>query len=113
MLAEAAATGKPLLIYPIPEKPLSAKARLQRAIFQCAAAGRGALGRFCAGLIAGGWITPPRDLALMHREMIAHGLAEAFGADVKDARPLPAPGPGDGPDDWQALLDRVRTLVAR
>jgi mitochondrial fission protein ELM1 len=115
MLAEAAATGKPLLIYPIPEKPLSAKARLQGAIFSRAAEGRGTLGRFCAGLIAGGWITPPRDLVLMHREMIAHGLAEAFGAAVKGARPLPAPaaGPGGGPDDWQALLDRVRALVAR
>lgn len=115
MLAEAAASGKPLLIYPLPEKPAGPKQRLQRAIFRCASRGQGVLDRFCAALISGGWITPPRDLEMMHREMIAGGLAQAFsaaaageGAPVDRESHPDADGVGD---DWQALLLRIKDLV--
>jgi hypothetical protein len=112
MLAEAAATAKPLLIYPLPEKPPGPKLRLQRAIFR-GAQGGGLLGRFCAGLIAGGWITPPRDLSMMHRAMTEGGLATTFAPDAVLHRDSAATAGAHRGDDWQALLARIRALVAR
>lgn len=111
MLAEAAATEKPLLIYPLPEKPAGPKLRLQRAIFHRAQNDPGLLGRFCDGLIAGGWITPPRDLAMMHRAMIEGGLALAFTPDAAVPRGPALAGAGDGTADWQGLLARIRAMV--
>jgi len=113
MLAEAAASGKPLLIYPLPEKPAGAKLRLQKAIFRAAEKGNGLVGRFCAGLIAGGWITPPRDLAMMHRAMIDGGLAQAFAPDAVMAGRAATASARRGDAAWQALLARIKTLVGR
>jgi mitochondrial fission protein ELM1 len=99
MLAEAAASAKPLYIYPLQERPAAMKDRLKRAVFEASLKG----GRLSTGLISAGWIEPPRDLARLHREMVESGLAKLFGAPLS----LEA-GPGwrEGKD----LAKRIRDL---
>jgi mitochondrial fission protein ELM1 len=79
MLAEAAATGLPLYIYPLGERRPTLKARCKAFVFERAAS-TGLLARLCKGLLAEGWLEPPRDLSRLHREMMEAGLAKPFGA---------------------------------
>lgn len=103
MLAEAAGAAKPLYIYPIPAKPESLRARLAAGVLK-AAQGHGPLARLCEGLIQRGLVVPPRDLELMHRGMIAAGVARPFG----DGH---APAEAPQPPRLDALTQRVRQLV--
>lgn len=89
MLAEAAATGKPLFIYPLPETPPGAKARRKDRIVRYAYPERFSqgsvsflqklVGKCCRGLIAGGLVRPRRDLQELHQALIRHGVARFFG----------------------------------
>ncbi|WP_193371334.1 mitochondrial fission ELM1 family protein [Pelagibius marinus] len=103
MLAEAAGAAKPLYIYPIPAKPESLRARLAAGVLR-ASQDHGPLARLCEGLIQRGLVVPPRDLELMHRGMIAAGIARPFG----DGRP---PAGGLPPLRQDALTERVRLLL--
>jgi hypothetical protein len=93
MLAEAAATGKPIWIYPLAVRTSFRWLRwprdwvLSRALARPAGP-RGTprpqrgLERWCGRLIERGWVRPARDLDLLHAELARRGLALPFGAQA-------------------------------
>lgn len=100
MLAEAAATGKPMYIYPLPEIPPGPKARWKDGIVRYAYPGRWAkepvslrrqlVGKLCRSLIASGVTRPRRDLQELHQALVRSGAARFLGEDFSpgDHRPL-------------------------
>lgn len=82
MLAEAASTGKPLMIAPLPGRPLGAMKRLRQQMTAIAFRPEGALASLCRALFNQGWMTPSRDLEKMHALMYEAGLARPFGAEL-------------------------------
>lgn len=98
MLAEAAAAGKPLFIYPLPERPAGIRRRFAEWIVaRSAARPRKVKGTvrpqqgaeyIAARLIERGFVRPPRDLSQLHRELVERGVARPFGAPL---------------DGWQGL----------
>jgi len=109
MLAEAVSCGKPVYIYPVPEKPPGPWARIEEAVVGYAYAAlrnrRGTLRpqrglqRLCARLITRGLVQPRRNLDLLHEDLIARGFAHAFGAPLVT---------GDRP-----RLDEARDVAAK
>ncbi len=99
MLAEAAACGKPVYIYPVPEKPPGLWSRVEEAVvghaFSPLRNRRGTLRpqrglqRFCARLIIRGLVQPRRNLELLHEDLIARGLAYPFGAPLETTQKTP------------------------
>ncbi|MDN5871011.1 MAG: mitochondrial fission ELM1 family protein [Nitrococcus sp.] len=99
MLAEAAATGKPLYIYPITER-IRLWDRVSRWVARQAQAEirnrRGSvrpqrgLQYLCARLIERAWVLPPRDTPALYQALIERGVAQMFGAplDVQPRIPL-------------------------
>jgi mitochondrial fission protein ELM1 len=93
MVAEAAACGKPVYIYPIPEKPLGFWTRIESFIVGIALTRRvnrrgtlmpqRGLRRFCARLIGRGLVQPRRNLDLLHEALVARGMAKFFGAPLE------------------------------
>ena len=104
MLAEAAATGLPLYIYPLGERRPTLKARCKAFVFE-RAGGTGLLARLCKGLLAEGWLEPPRDLSRLHREMMEAGLAKPFGARLGLAVRQP------GWVEAETVTTRIRALL--
>ncbi len=90
MLAEAVATRRPVTIYPLTPKPVPMTHRLA-GVLRRGAEGQGVRARFCRALIGGGWIAPPRDLAVMHAAMSGDGQARLFDGRINPEVPeLPA-----------------------
>lgn len=107
MLAEAAASGKPLYIYPLPpvQRPRRLKARFKAHLkdwvvaHAYASSGQeggkrgtvqppGGLAHLCKQLIACGIIRPRRDLDMLQQSLIRLGIARPFGAPLETgARP--------------------------
>ncbi|HIP79261.1 MAG TPA: nucleoside-diphosphate sugar epimerase [Kiloniellaceae bacterium] len=106
MLAEAAATAKPLFVYPVAARPRSLRARLSGWVLARAQAAQGWRASLCKGLIGRGWVVPPRDLEVLHRGLAEAGLAKPFADAGAPQRPEPHPG-------QNGLLDRVRLLLER
>lgn len=104
MLAEAAATGRPLTIYPLAPRRAGPKPRLARRIRR-AADGAGLAGRVCRVALGGGWIAPPRDVGAMHRRMVARGLAAMFDGTISTAAPAAC-------DDADRLAGRIAAMLA-
>ena len=102
MIAEVAATDRPMFIYPLPKRPQTVwqKANvLKRWIFQQsslsqlgrqAGHGRNALlTRVCTWCFARGWLQPWRNLEALHEELFSMGIAQPFGAPLlPHTRPL-------------------------
>lgn len=86
MLAESAATGKPLHIVTMPQKRLSAMKALKRRMTY-RASGQGRTASICRTLFNQGWMTPHRDLDKMHEAMCAAGLARHFDTTLDLTRP--------------------------
>ncbi|MGI9510995.1 MAG: mitochondrial fission ELM1 family protein [Geminicoccaceae bacterium] len=86
MLAEASATGKPLHIVAVPERPLSVLKRIKRGMTYLAR-GQGQAAAICRTLFNQGWMTPHRDLQKMHDVMHAAGLARQFGSSLDLTQP--------------------------
>ncbi|MCO6441865.1 MAG: mitochondrial fission ELM1 family protein [Nitrococcus mobilis] len=92
MLAEAAATDKPLYIYPIAER-VRLWDRFARWVTRQAQAPlrnkRGSvrpqrgLQYLCARLIDRAWVLPPRDTPALYRALIERGVAQMFGAPLE------------------------------
>ena len=100
MLAEAAATGKPILIYPLAVRPSFRWLRWPRDWVLTRALARPAgprgtprpqrgLERWCGRLIERGWVRPARDLDLLHAELARRGLAFPFEAPASHASGQP------------------------
>jgi hypothetical protein len=89
MLAEAVATGRPLTIYPLPPKPVSAQQVVARWVRR-SATGTGRWAALCHAALTGGWITPPRDLGLMHTLIVARGWAGLFADGLNTSPPQPS-----------------------
>lgn len=113
MLAEAAAAGKPLFIYPVPARLRSLRWPAEWVARRAHARPRNAKGTvrpqlgleyLCARLIEAGIIRPPRDLTQLHQGLIREGGARYFGAalDAGSHRPLHA---------VDAVARRVRLLL--
>jgi mitochondrial fission protein ELM1 len=90
MLAEVAAVGKPMFIYPIPQKPPTVKTRLKEWMLAKALAHapgaepfagrpRIGIGALCATLIHRGIVMPPRRIEVLHQALIDRGIARYFG----------------------------------
>ncbi len=106
MLAEAAATAKPLFIYPIEPQPTSWRTRLSGAVLALSQSRRDVLGRWCTALIQNGWVVPPRNLDILHHGMVDIGRAAFFAA----ADGIMAAGRPEDPTE-DALVRRVRALL--
>jgi len=109
MLSEASATGKPLFIYPLPERRAGARARLAEWMLRRSRKPRlnkrgtirpqRGLQYLCARLIDRGWVRPRRKLSLLHRALVDAGVAQMFGREL-------APG-------GQPVLREVEHVAAR
>jgi len=99
MLAEAAATGKPLYIYPLPKRQLSPWTRFkewivtraQRQKFNQRGTVRPQQGLeyLCARLVQRGIILPQPDLSVLHQTLVRRGIAHFFGEPLDTAnRPV-------------------------
>ncbi len=99
MLAEGAATGKPLYIYRVPRRPPLPVTRLARFVAETAYSRprkrkgtiRPQQGReyLCSRLIERGVIRPPRDLDAMCEALVERGIARWYGGPlVLEPRPV-------------------------
>jgi len=89
MLAEAAATDKPLYIYPLPERPAALGVRLKEWLVRRAEQPRRntrgtlrpqrGLAYVCGRLIERGTLQPRRDVNALHQALVEHGFAHYFG----------------------------------
>ena len=114
MLAEAAATDRPLYIYPVPRveggpiRKLRAGivARATRKVRKAKGTVRPQQGLeyACARLIESGVVRPPRNIAELHRGLIEGGHARAFGEPMDLSRRTPL-------RELPAVADRVRALL--
>jgi len=92
MIAEACATGKPVYIYPLPDRPAgvffgAADALIDAVVSRAYAQpqnNRGTtrpqqgLEHLCSRLVERGFVRPNRDLHLFHRELERRGVARLF-----------------------------------
>lgn len=121
MLAEAAATGKPVVIYPIAKRGKDihrvkflfgqrisrwvlarAFARpLNRRGFERPQAG---IEKFCARLAANGWVRPYGDITKLHEALIERGQAKYFDGV------LPVP-PDEALNEAERVAERVRAIL--
>ncbi len=98
MLADAVASGHPLLIWPIPTRAPGPWGRfcawVERRARQPSYNRRGSerpqqgLAYLCARALERGWVLPPRRPERLHRDLMARGLAAPFG-EAPAAPPVP------------------------
>ncbi len=96
MVGEAVSVGKPVLIYPLPEKPLSMMSQLPEGVVNLAhesaseAGQRSIRSRVARGmsryLIQKGIIRPLRDLSALHQTMFEEGFAYPFGVSMETVK---------------------------
>src|SRR5262249_31412508 len=96
MLAEAAATGKPVYIYPLPKRQPGRWAQLKEWIVKRAQMQRlGPRGTvqpqrgmeyLCARLVERGIILPRQDLHILHETLVRRGNARFFGEPLDTAQ---------------------------
>lgn len=104
MMAEAASTGKPVLLFDIEDGPYSMRAEESSARGSIAARGRTLDASFFRLLINH---APPRfsrDLRIVHRQLVAAGRAQWLG------EPAPAAPPPPPPDELARTAARIRGL---
>jgi hypothetical protein len=92
MLAEAAATGKPVYIYPLPKQQLNLWTQVKEWIV--ARGEKQSLGHrgtikpqrgvqyLCARLVEEGIILPQPDLHILHETLVGSGIAQFFGSNL-------------------------------
>jgi mitochondrial fission protein ELM1 len=88
MLAEAAATGRPLTIYPLAPRAMSRRQRVRAAVARLAL-GEGPLSRPARRLMADGWVMPRRDLTALHRMIEERGWGKVFAGALNLETPEP------------------------
>lgn len=114
MLAEAASTGKPVYIYPLPKRPLSlwvqlkewvvARSQTQQLNKRGTIRPQQWLEYFCARIIERGIILPQQDLHVLHETLVRRGNAHFFGEPLDTTnRPVLR--------EIDEVVQRVRTLM--
>jgi mitochondrial fission protein ELM1 len=99
LIAAAVVAGKPLYLYPLPQRwpgllPALADAAYRRAL-RDVINDRGSrrpqrgLQYLCARLIQQLWLLPSCDMEILHQSLIDLGLARRFGEPLNDWRPQP------------------------
>jgi len=115
LLADAAASGKPVYIYPEAERRRSPATAVRAAVFARSQARplnkRGTvrpqqgLEYFCARLVERGTVIPPHDLTALHQTLIRLGIAHPFGAPLMT-------NPGDiGLEVARDAAEKVQVLL--
>lgn len=115
MIAEAIALGRPVYVYPLPERRSFRWLHVPREWVLARALGRPANRRgtvrpqhglewLCARLVDRGFVRPSRDLGRLHEDLFASGLARPFGVDYAGATRAHAP-------DLERVVERVRALM--
>ena len=90
MIAEAAATEKPLYIYPLPELAGNWRRKVRARVARGARNARSRVIRpFAQLLLERGLVRPPRELSELHRQLVDRGCARMFGGAL-DVRPRAA-----------------------
>lgn len=123
MIAEACATGKPVFIYPLPDRPAKALFAVADAVIDAIVAraharpsnNRGTtrpqqgLEYFCARLVERGWVRPDRDLHRFHERLVECGVARFFpGPDASFEVQVQAGAPYS---ETERVAARVRALM--
>ena len=103
MLAEAAATGKPLTILPLDEKPGGFQQRLFDRVGAMALGG-GPLAACARGAMRYGWVAPRRDLKVLHAMIEAKGWGRVFDGELNRDAPEPR-------DEGRLVRDRLAALL--
>jgi uncharacterized protein len=114
MLADAAATGKPLYIYPISKQQLDrwtqlkewivARGEKQRLGLRGTIKPQRGLQYLCARLVERGIILPQPDLHILHETLVGSGIAQFFGSSV-------SPTSSAGLREVDDIAQRVRMLM--
>ncbi|RMD60849.1 MAG: hypothetical protein D6826_11390, partial [Alphaproteobacteria bacterium] len=114
MLSEAAATGKPVYIYPVAERGpglwgriedwVAARAHARRLNRRGTVRPQRGLDHLCARLIARGIVQPRRDVRLLHEKLMALGIARPFGGPLELWSPPPL-------HEAEAVAGQVRALL--
>jgi len=114
MLAEAAASDKPVYIYALPERPRTFSgwfrewvvARARERPDENLARGWPARGlrTLCATIVSHGLILPPRDLQALHQMLYRMGVARPLGAELVTAPRPPL-------NETERVVRRVQVLM--
>ena len=114
MLAEAAATGKPVYIYPLPKQQLDrwtrlkewivARSSLQRMNVRGTVRPQQGLEYLCARLVERGIVLPQPDLGVLHQTLIQRGIARFFGEPLDMTK-------SPGLQEVEEIVQRVQTLM--
>ncbi|HKU94719.1 MAG TPA: ELM1/GtrOC1 family putative glycosyltransferase [Vineibacter sp.] len=96
MIAEACHTGKPVSVAPVPLDP-SWREQLPRVLWRLLPRGT------VDDLYAGGWITLPRDMAVLWQPLARDHHLHVLGEPMVGTTPPP--------DDLPAVVDRIRALL--
>ncbi len=121
MLAEATATGKPVLIYPLGKRGKDTHRVkfllgqgvsdwVMRRAFARPVNRRGlerpqtGIELLCAKLAAGGWVRPHGDITKLHDALIELGVARYFDGDLPQGSATPM-------DEATRVAERVRSLI--
>jgi mitochondrial fission protein ELM1 len=100
MLSDATAVGVPVYVYPMREKPLTAKVRYRewvraRAYARPMKRRKGTvrpqkgLEAFCSRLLARGFVRIRRDVGQLHRDLAERGIARPFGEPLSSSPRAP------------------------
>lgn len=115
MLAEATAHGRPLYVYPLPERASfrllrALRERVVRRALALPQSRRGTprpqrgLEYLCARAIERGFVRPTRDLGRLHEALYRRGVAKPFGAPFATTAGAPL-------QDLETVAARVRALM--
>jgi hypothetical protein len=115
MLAEAAATGKPLVIFPLavratfrllrgPRELVLARARAKPAGPRGTPRPQRGVARWCGWLIERGLVRPTRDLDRLHERLVERGLAQRIGEAAPQAPAQPL-------GDLDEVVQRVHRML--
>jgi mitochondrial fission protein ELM1 len=116
MIVEACSTTRPVYIWPLPVRLSWKWLRFNREWIVTLGSsyrsgdrsripGMNAIGRACSWLQEQGYVRPARDLALMHEDLVARGMARHFGAPFEVGRAM------ESVDDVAKVVRRVRELM--
>ena len=114
MLAEAAATGNPVYIYPLPKQQLDlwtqvkewivARGEKQRLGHRGTIKPQRGVQYLCARLVEQGIILPQPDLHILHETLVGSGIAQFFGSSL-------SPTSSAGLREVDDIARRVRMLM--